>query len=116
MYILLFEKYNNIHLVLEAHLATLQVQNKLNVLATAPPTEQPSQLAFKASSSGNRHKQSNKKFCNYCKRLGHTIEACYCRKKSIAAIANTESTPPMWLGPSLLDPLLTSPSLNYRTS
>ncbi|RVX05650.1 Retrovirus-related Pol polyprotein from transposon TNT 1-94 [Vitis vinifera] len=31
---------------------------------------------------------------NYCKRPGHTIETCYHRNKSTAAVANTESTPP----------------------
>ncbi|XP_050278397.1 uncharacterized protein LOC126719942 [Quercus robur] len=82
----------------EACLVTLQTQNKLNVLATAPfapPTEQPLQSGFNASSFGNHCKQSNKKFCNYCKRPGHTIETCYRRNKSTAVVANTESTPPM---------------------
>ena len=82
----------------ETRLATLQAQNKLNVLAIAlstPPIEQPLQLGFKSSSSRNRRKQTNKKFCNYCKRPGHNIETCYRRNKSTAAIANTESTLPM---------------------
>ncbi|RVW24132.1 hypothetical protein CK203_088775 [Vitis vinifera] len=52
----------------EARLATLQAQNKFN---------------------------TNKKFCNYCKRPGHTIETCYRRNKSTAAVANIEPTPPM---------------------
>ncbi|XP_034672528.1 uncharacterized protein LOC117904119 [Vitis riparia] len=52
----------------EARLATLQAQNKLN---------------------------TNKKFCNYCKRPGHTIETCYRRNKSTTAVANIEPTPPM---------------------
>ncbi|RVX18797.1 Retrovirus-related Pol polyprotein from transposon TNT 1-94 [Vitis vinifera] len=43
----------------------------------------------------NRRKQTNKKFCNYCKRPGHTIETCYRRNKSTAAVANIEPTPPM---------------------
>ncbi|RVW43499.1 hypothetical protein CK203_023379 [Vitis vinifera] len=51
----------------EARLATLQAQNKLN---------------------------TNKKFCNYCKRPGHTIETCYRRNKSTTAVANIEPTPP----------------------
>eukprot|EP00261_Vitis_vinifera_P039159 XP_019080402.1 PREDICTED: uncharacterized protein LOC109123860 [Vitis vinifera] len=42
----------------------------------------------------NRRKQTNKKFCNYCKRPGHTIETCYRRNKSTAVVANTELTPP----------------------
>ena len=81
----------------ETRLATFQAQNKLNVLAIkpfAPPIEQLQQLGD-SSSSSNRRKQTNKKFCNYCKRPGHTIETCYRRSKSTAAIANTKPTPPM---------------------
>ncbi|XP_030942055.1 uncharacterized protein LOC115967115, partial [Quercus lobata] len=81
----------------EARLATLQAQNKLNVLAitpSAPPLEQPQQSG-ESSGSSNRRKQTYKKFCNYCKRPGHTIETCYRRSKSTAAVANTEPTPPM---------------------
>ena len=54
------------------------------------------------SSSGchNRHQQSNKRFCNFCKRFGHNIETCYHRNKttilvSTATVANTESVQPM---------------------
>ena len=81
----------------ETRLATLQAQNKLNVLAItpfAPLIEQPQQSGD-SSGSSNRRKQTNKKFCNYCKRPGHTIETCYHRNKSAAAVANTEPTPPM---------------------
>ena len=81
----------------EARLTTLQAQNKFNVLAitpSAPPLEQPQQSGD-SSGSINRRKQTNKKFCNYCKRPGHTIETCYRRSKSTAAISNTEPTPPM---------------------
>ncbi|XP_034700212.1 uncharacterized protein LOC117925325 [Vitis riparia] len=81
----------------EARLATLQAQNKLNVLAITPSTpliEQPQQSGDSYGSS-NRRKQTNKKFCNYCKRPGHTIETCYRRNKSTAAVANIEPTPPM---------------------
>ncbi|WJZ95359.1 hypothetical protein VitviT2T_014135 [Vitis vinifera] len=80
----------------EARLATLQAQNKLNILAITPSTpliEQPHQLGD-FSGSSNRRKQTNKKFCNYCKRPGHTIETCYRRNKSTAAVANTAPTPP----------------------
>ena len=59
----------------KARLATLEVQNKLNVLAitpSAPPIKPPQQLGD-SSGSSNRRKQTNKKFCNYCKRPGHTI-------------------------------------------
>ena len=81
----------------EARLATLQAQNKLNILAITPSTpliEQPQQLGD-FSGSSNRRKQTNKKFCNYCKRPGHTIETCYRCNKSTAAVANTAPTPPM---------------------
>ncbi|WJZ94464.1 hypothetical protein VitviT2T_013319 [Vitis vinifera] len=81
----------------EARLATLQAQNKFNVLAITPSTpliEQPQQSGDSYGSS-NRRKQTNKKFCNYCKRPGHTIETCYRRNKSTAAVANIEPTPPM---------------------
>ena len=54
------------------------------------------------SSSGchNRHRQSNKRFCNFCKRFGHNIETCYHRNKTVvsvsaATIANTENVQPM---------------------
>ncbi|WKA04900.1 hypothetical protein VitviT2T_022897 [Vitis vinifera] len=80
----------------EARLATLQAQNKLNILAITPSTpliEQPKQLGD-FSGSSNHCKQTNKKFCNYCKRPGHTIETCYRRNKSTVAVANTEPTPP----------------------
>ena len=82
----------------EARLATLQAQNKLNVLAiapSAPPIEQPSQSRFDSSSSSNCRKQTNKKFYNYYKRLGHAIKTCYHRNKFTTAVANTKSTPPM---------------------
>ena len=81
----------------ETRLATLQAQNNLNVLAitpSAPPIKQPQQSGD-FSSSSNHRKQTNKKFCNYCKRPGHTIETCYHRNKSTAAVANTKPTPPM---------------------
>ena len=81
----------------EARLATLQAQNKLNVLAitpSAPPLGQPQQSGD-SSGSSNCHKQTNKKFCNYCKRPAHTIETCYPHNKSIATVANTEPTSPM---------------------
>ena len=81
----------------EDRLATLQAQNKLNVLAITPSAlliEQPQQSSD-SSGSSNRRKQTNKKFCNYCKRPSYTIETCYRRNKSTAVVANTEPTPPM---------------------
>ena len=81
----------------EALLATLQTQNKLNVLAitpSAPPIEQP-QEPGDSSGSSNCRKQTNKKFCNYYKRPSHTIKTCYRHDKSTTTVANTEPTPPM---------------------
>ncbi|RVW70826.1 Retrovirus-related Pol polyprotein from transposon RE1 [Vitis vinifera] len=62
-------------------------------LDTAVNELQPQQLGD-FSGSSNRRKQTNKKFCNYCKRPGHTIETCYRRNKSTTVVANTEPTPP----------------------
>ena len=96
----------------EARLATLQAQNKLNVLAiapSAPPIKQPPQSGFDSSSSSNCHKQTNEKFCNYYKRLGHAIETCY-------HCSLLRRCLPFQLNPSLLDPLSTSAPLNYWTS
>ena len=81
----------------EARLATIQAQNKLNVLAitpSAPPIEQPQQ-SDDSSSFSNRRKQTNKKFCNYYKRPSHIIETCYRHNKSTTTIANIEPTPSM---------------------
>ncbi|KAL6313610.1 hypothetical protein AAG906_006979 [Vitis piasezkii] len=63
-------------------------------LDTAVNELQPQQSGDSYGSS-NRRKQTNKKFCNYCKRPGHTIETCYRRNKSTAVVANIEPTPPM---------------------
>ena len=85
----------------KARLATLQTQNNLNVLAitpSTPPIEQ-TQQSSDSSSFSNRHKQTNKKFCNYCKRPSHTIEICYRRNKSAAVVTNTKPTSLM---PSIL--------------
>ena len=81
----------------EARLATLQAQNKLNVLAITHSTsliEQPQQSGDSFGFSNHR-KQINKKFYNYCKHPGHTIETCYRRNKSTDVVANTEPTPLM---------------------
>ena len=64
------------------------------ITPSAPPLEKPQQLGD-FSGSNNCRKQTNKKFCNYCKRPGHTIETCYRRSKSTADVVNTEPTPPM---------------------
>ena len=57
----------------------------------------------KSSSFCNNHcRQSNNRFCNLCKRFGHSIETCYHRNKSVvsisaATVANTENDQPMAL-------------------
>ena len=53
-----------------------------------------------SSCCNNRHSQSSKRFCNFCKRFGHSIETYYHRNKSTVSIsdvtvANTESVEPM---------------------
>ena len=49
-----------------------------------------------SSFCNNRRRQSEKRFCNFCKRFGHNIETCYQRNKSTvfisaATVANTEN-------------------------
>ena len=53
-----------------------------------------------SSCCNNCRRQSSKRFCNFCKRFGHSIEICYRRNKSAvtiyaATVANTESVQPM---------------------
>ena len=53
-----------------------------------------------SSYCNNCRRQSSKRFCNFCKRFGHSIETCYRRNKSAisistATIANTDSVQPM---------------------
>ena len=53
-----------------------------------------------SSCCNNRRRQSNKRFCNFCKRFSHSFETCYLRNKlavSIfaATVANTESGQPI---------------------
>ena len=64
------------------------------ITPSAPYIEQPQQSSD-SSGSSNRRKQTNKKFCNYCKRPNHTIETCYRCNKSTAVVAITEPTPLM---------------------
>ena len=49
-----------------------------------------------SSCCNNRRRQSNKHFCNFCKRFGHSFETCYlCNKLAVsipaATVVNTES-------------------------
>ena len=49
-----------------------------------------------SSCCNNCRRQSNKRFCNFCKHFGHSLETCYRRNKSVvsisaATVANTES-------------------------
>ena len=53
-----------------------------------------------SSCCNNCRRQSSKRFCNFCKRFGHSIEICYRHNKSAVSIsativANTESVQPM---------------------
>ena len=53
-----------------------------------------------SSCCNNHRRQSNKRFCNFCKRFGHSFETCYLRNKSAvsistATVANNESGQPM---------------------
>ena len=53
-----------------------------------------------SSCCNNRHRQSNKSFCNFCKCFGHNIKTCYHRNNltvsiSAATVANIESVQPM---------------------
>ena len=55
-----------------------------------------------SSFCNNRRRQSNKRFCNFCKRFSHNIETCYQRNKSVlfisaTTVTNTESVQPMAL-------------------
>ena len=55
-----------------------------------------------SSCCNNRRRQSNKRFCNFCKRFGHYFETCYLRNKlavsiPAATVVNTESGQPMAL-------------------
>ena len=54
----------------------------------------------RSSCCNNHHRQSNKRFCNFCKRFDHNIKTCYHRNKTAvtvfaATVANTESVQPM---------------------
>ena len=49
-----------------------------------------------SSCCNNRHRQSNKRLCNFCKRFGYSFETCYLHNKSTvsisaATVVNTES-------------------------
>ena len=53
-----------------------------------------------SSCCNNCRRQSSKRFCNFCKRFGHSFESCYLRNKSTVSIStttvtNTESGQPM---------------------
>jgi hypothetical protein len=75
---------------------------KLNVLATTSPLA-PLQSDSDQSSLNTRcsDKKSNK-FCRYCKKHGHTIETCYRRNRSTAAVTHgeTDQTPTAAVAPA----------------
>uniref|UniRef100_A0A2N9IIA8 Uncharacterized protein n=1 Tax=Fagus sylvatica TaxID=28930 RepID=A0A2N9IIA8_FAGSY len=86
----------------ETRLQTLQAQNKLNVLATTSPLA-PLQQSDSDQSSPNTRRSDRKsnKFCRYCKKHGHTIETCYRRNRSTAAVTHgdTDQTPTAAIAP-----------------
>uniref|UniRef100_A0A2N9H3X3 Reverse transcriptase Ty1/copia-type domain-containing protein n=1 Tax=Fagus sylvatica TaxID=28930 RepID=A0A2N9H3X3_FAGSY len=87
----------------ETRLQTLQAQNKINALATTSPLA-PLQQSDSDQSSSNTHRSDRKsnKFCQYCKKYGHTIETCYCRNRSTAAVTHgdTDQTPTATVAPA----------------
>ncbi len=75
----------------ETHLQTLQAQNKLNVLATTSPLAPLQQSESDQSSPNTRHSdRKSNKFCQYCKKHGHTIETCYRHNQSTAAVTHVD--------------------------
>ena len=80
----------------ENRLQTLQAQTKLNVLATTSPLA-PLQQSNSNQSSPNTRRSDRKsnKFCRYCKKHGYTIETCFRRNRSTAAVTHgdTDQTP-----------------------
>uniref|UniRef100_A0A2N9FQC6 Retroviral polymerase SH3-like domain-containing protein n=1 Tax=Fagus sylvatica TaxID=28930 RepID=A0A2N9FQC6_FAGSY len=103
----------------ETRLQTLQAQNKLNVLATTSPLA-PLQQSDSDQSSPNTRRSDRKsnKFCRYCKKHGHTIETCYRRNRSTAAVTHgdTDQTPIAAVALHTLDPPSHSPQINWKTS
>uniref|UniRef100_A0A2N9FB60 Integrase catalytic domain-containing protein n=1 Tax=Fagus sylvatica TaxID=28930 RepID=A0A2N9FB60_FAGSY len=87
----------------ETRLQTLQAQNKLNVLATTSPLA-PLQQSDSDQSSPNTRRSDRKsnKFCRYCKKHGHTIETCFRRNRSTAAVTHgdTDQTPTAAVAPA----------------
>uniref|UniRef100_A0A2N9HTD6 Integrase catalytic domain-containing protein n=1 Tax=Fagus sylvatica TaxID=28930 RepID=A0A2N9HTD6_FAGSY len=87
----------------ETRLQTLQAQNKLNVLATTSPLA-PLQQSDSDQSSLNTRRSDRKsnKFCRYCKKHGHTIETCFRRNRSTAAVTHgdTDQTPTAAVAPA----------------
>uniref|UniRef100_A0A2N9JAQ1 Reverse transcriptase Ty1/copia-type domain-containing protein n=1 Tax=Fagus sylvatica TaxID=28930 RepID=A0A2N9JAQ1_FAGSY len=87
----------------ETRLQTLQAQNKINALATTSPLA-PLQQSDSDQSSSNTRRSDRKsnKFCQYCKKYGHTIETCYCRNRSTAAVTHgdTDQTPTATVAPA----------------
>jgi transposase InsO family protein len=87
----------------ETRLQTLQAQNKLNVLATTSPLA-PLQQSDSDQFSPNtcRSDRKSNKFCRYCKKHGHTIETCFRRNRSTAAVTHgdTDQTPTAAVAPA----------------
>jgi hypothetical protein len=72
-------------------------------LATTSPLA-PLQQSDSDQSSSNTRRSDRKsnKFCQYCKKYGHTIETCYCRNRSTAAVTHgdTDQTPTATVAPA----------------
>ena len=87
----------------KTRLQTLQAQNKLNVLATTSPLASLQQSDSDQSSPNTRlsDRKSNK-FFRYCKKHGHTIETCYRRNRSTAAVTHGDinQTPTAAIAPA----------------
>uniref|UniRef100_A0A2N9HHI0 Reverse transcriptase Ty1/copia-type domain-containing protein n=1 Tax=Fagus sylvatica TaxID=28930 RepID=A0A2N9HHI0_FAGSY len=87
----------------ETRLQTLQAQNKLNVLATTSPLAPlPQSDSDQFSPNTRRSDRKSNKFCRYCKKHGHTIETCFRRNRSTAAVTHgdTDQTPPAAVAPA----------------
>uniref|UniRef100_A0A2N9F1H5 Reverse transcriptase Ty1/copia-type domain-containing protein n=1 Tax=Fagus sylvatica TaxID=28930 RepID=A0A2N9F1H5_FAGSY len=75
---------------------------KLNVLTTTPLAPLQQSDSDQSSPNTRRSDRKSNKFCRYCKKHGHTIETCYCRNRSTAAVTHgdTNQTPTAAIAPA----------------
>ncbi|RVW76586.1 hypothetical protein CK203_048704 [Vitis vinifera] len=102
----------------EARLATLQAQNKLNILAITPSTpliEQPQQLGD-FSGSSNRRKQTNRSSATIASVLATPLRLVTVVTNLLLLLLILHLLRQRFPRPSLLDLLSTSLPLNYRRS